>query len=434
MCRGPSPLTSHKPVPEIASSLAPDVGPQCRNRWAMTSYRSQRTVIPAPTGMRLLMPLASVYLGSLAGFFLLLAAVPVQLSERPGETEAVPGLATGTLMLVSMVTGLLTPALGSRMGYRHVLVAGLGLLGLTSVAWLLDLGQLGLILISALRGAGFAAVVVGVGAVAAWSLPRERRGEGLALLGVVSTFTSLTGLPLGVWLSETVGFTVVAGVSAGSAALAVVPACRLVVPPRVPAAWWPVGPTSVRVTLRPSLLVATAAFLAGAMITHLPPTLDHRAALVLLLHTVALAASRWLVGRWSDRHGGHDRLPTVAAILIGIGGLALTAAPTSSWLVPAGAALLGVGFGAAQSLGLATMLERLPNDRVGAANAVWNAAYDVGWAAGATVVGVVVGRVGIGGYAAGVAFAVGVGLLSVTASWPAGSRTAHRRLKEELVP
>ncbi|MEU5796885.1 hypothetical protein E2C11_21955 [Streptomyces lavendulae] len=70
-----------------------------------------------------------------------------------------------------------------------------------------------------LRGAGFALTVVAGGALTASFIPAERRGEELALVGIVSGLPSLLGLPLGVRLVSEVGYAPV-GVAAGVCVLA----------------------------------------------------------------------------------------------------------------------------------------------------------------------------------------------------------------------
>jgi MFS family permease len=59
-----------------------------------------------------------------------------------------------------------------------------------------------------------------------------------------------------------------------------------------------------------------------------------------------------------------------------------------------GAALFGIGFGAAQNLTLATMYDRAPKSRYGQVSAVWNLAYDGGWGVGAIVFGFIVAGTG----------------------------------------
>jgi predicted MFS family arabinose efflux permease len=59
-----------------------------------------------------------------------------------------------------------------------------------------------------------------------------------------------------------------------------------------------------------------------------------------------------------------------------------------------GAAAFGAGFGILQNVTLALMYERAPRSAYSGVSAVWNAAYDLGMAAGAIGFGVLVPAIG----------------------------------------
>src|SRR5215469_4446529 len=85
-----------------------------------------------------------------------------------------------------------------------------------------------LVLISAvcvIRGLGFAIMVVAGGSLTAEIIPAQRRGEGLALVGVVAGIPALAALPAGVWLASRAGYPLVFAVAAAAslAALVAVP-------------------------------------------------------------------------------------------------------------------------------------------------------------------------------------------------------------------
>jgi MFS family permease len=361
---------------------------------------------PTPGFLRSLIGLAAVYFGCLSSFALLLAVVPLYLSERESAVQTTPGLSTGVLMFTSMAVGLLTPALGSRVGYRTFFLTALALMAATSAVWPFVFDGITLVLVSAVRGGAFAAVVVGVGSVASWALPATRRGEGLSVLGIVSTCAALTGLPLGVWMARNVGYTSVFVVAAAGPLVALMPAWSLATPARVRTTWWVTDRGSLWVTRRSALGIGTGALLSGVMVTHLPAYLGGAAPLVLLFHAGSLAAARWLTARWCDRAGSVPSLAITASMLPGAAGLTLTMARSPGLPLLIGAAVaLGASFGVAQSLTIASMLAQLPAGRVGVANAVWNAAYDLGWAVGAVAVGVVIDRVNYAGGAVAAAAA-----------------------------
>src|SRR5690242_11422342 len=63
-----------------------------------------------------------------------------------------------------------------------------------------------IIAVCVIRGIGFAIMVVAGGSLTAALIPPERRGEGLALTGLVGGVPSLAALPAGVWLARQIGY------------------------------------------------------------------------------------------------------------------------------------------------------------------------------------------------------------------------------------
>ena len=139
---------------------------------------------------------------ALTSFYLLLSVVPLYATSV-GAGGLGAGAATGTLMLATVAAELATPRLVARFGYRPVLAAALLLLGAPALALPAARSLPAILAICAVRGLGFAVVVVVGGALVASLVPHERRGEGLGLYGVVVGVPGVVGLPLGVWLAAT---------------------------------------------------------------------------------------------------------------------------------------------------------------------------------------------------------------------------------------
>jgi predicted MFS family arabinose efflux permease len=363
---------------------------------------------PAPARARLLTrPLMVRFvsvIGTATSFYLLLSAVPLY-ARSAGASTGLAGLTTTALTLSSVAAYPVTPRLMARYGTRAVLAGGLLALGLPALA-LAVTANIGLILAACVvRGAGFAVLCVAGGALTVSLIPAHRRGEGLALVGLVSGVPSVAALPLGVWLAGHLGYRPVfaAGGLAALAGLASLP-------------WLPGAPAAIRATkadgmlaalrnpalVRPAALFSATTMAVGIIVTFLPLAVTRAdanvAALALLVQPAAAIAGRWLAGRRgdrpsnrpSDRHGtrrGSAALlvPGVLAAAAGVLVLSLTAVPAA---VIAGAAVFGLGFGVTQNVTQTVMYDRVPESAYGASSALWNLAYDGGMGLGAAGFGV----------------------------------------------
>ncbi len=349
--------------------------------------------------------------GAAASFYLLLSAVP-EYARAAGASGGTAGLTTTALTLSSVAAYLVAPALMARYGYRWALGAGLGALG--APALLLAAPSIGanlavIMAVCVVRGVGFAITCVAGGALTVSLIPPRRRGEGLALVGVVSGVPSVACLPLGVWLAAHVGYRPVflAGALAALAGLASVP-------------WLPgSGPVADRsagiwaalrtpALTRPALRFSAVTMAVGIVVTFLPlatsRTAADVAALALLVQPATAIGGRWLAGRYGDRRGPAVLLaPGVLIAAAGMATLSLTAVPA---LVITGAAVFGAGFGVAQNASLTLMYDRVPASGYSAVSALWNLAYDGGMGVGAAGFGLLAVHTGYP-----VAFALSAALL-----------------------
>jgi predicted MFS family arabinose efflux permease len=351
--------------------------------------------------------------GAMTGFYLLLSVVPLY-AESIGAGGVGAGLATGALMAATVAGELAVPRLLARFGYRVLLAAGLVLLGAPALALPAAATLPAVLLVSVVRGLGFAVCVVVGGALVASLVPPERRGEGLGLFGIVVGVPGVAALPLGVWLVGEAGYPAVfvAGAVAALAGLAVVAG----LPGREPAREPPVGVLAglrTAALVRPAVSFSAAAMAAGVVVTFLPLAVTggagSLAAPALFVQAVAATLSRWWAGRYGDRHGPAVLLvPGMVATAAGVLALVGVDRPAA---VLAGMALFGAGFGVAQNASMTMMLNRVAPSGYGTVSAIWNLAYDAGIGVGAFGFGVVAARTG---YTA--AFAVTAALVALAAA------------------
>jgi predicted MFS family arabinose efflux permease len=341
--------------------------------------------------------------GTATSFYLLLSAVPLY-ARSAGASTGTAGLTTTALSLSTVAAYLVTPRLMARYGVRNILAVGLLGLGVPALA-LAVWANITLVMVACvIRGVGFAFICVAGGALTVSLIPPQRRGEGLALVGVVSGIPAVVALPLGVWLAGQVGYRPVFA-AAGLAALA-----GLASVPWLPGSRRPVGGSAdldpksdgIVATLRNPVLAGPAATFSattmavGIIVTFLPLAVNRPeanvAALALLLQPAAAMAGRWLAGRYGDRRGSAALLvPGVLTAAAGMLTLSLTATPAA---VIAGAVVFGLGFGVTQNATQTLMYDRVPESGYGAVSAMWNLAYDGGMGLGAAGFGVLAIRTG----------------------------------------
>ncbi|MGI5458184.1 MFS transporter [Streptomyces sp. CA-249302] len=398
-----------------------------------TTNSTNSTNIPSPAGRTSLLsrPLLLRFVslvGASLSFFLLLSVVPAFAAEAGGGGAA--GLATGSLMLSTVLGELATPRLVARYGYRTTLLAGLFLLGAPALVLTVSGDVVWIVAVCLVRGLGFALTIVAGGALTATLIPAERRGEGLALVGVVSGVPSLIALPLGLWLAGQAGYGTVA-VIGGTASLAAIVSvlglpnhgtgsAKAETEPGAGAeagagagtdaeagagagapkgAQPPLGVLRGLRTgqlLRPIAVFATTATAAGILVTFLPlavPTASSGVvAVALFVQPAASTVTRWLAGRHGDRHGSA-RLVLPGLLLVATGVL-ITAATADPIAVVTGTALFGAGFGITQNATLTLMYARVSPSSYGTVSALWNLAYDGGMGVGAAGFGVLAGLTG----------------------------------------
>lgn len=144
-------------------------------------------------------------IGAVVSFNILLSVIPLYASSA-GAGDGVAGLANGAMLFAAVAGELATARLVARFGFRRALMAGLLLLGAPAFGLIASASVASIVTISVVRGLGFAITCVAGGALTASLLPPERRGVGLAIVGVAAGVPAIVALPLGVWLIGRVGY------------------------------------------------------------------------------------------------------------------------------------------------------------------------------------------------------------------------------------
>jgi predicted MFS family arabinose efflux permease len=338
-----------------------------------------------------------VYLSVLAfaSFFLTLSSLPLY-SISIGTPAGAAGLVTTVMLAATVAMQTLVPMLVNRFGLLPVLALGLVMLGAPAPLYLVGHQFWWVLLISALRGVGFAVITVLMPLAASRLVPPGRRGEAIGVYGLAIAIPNLVGVPIGVALTSAGHFGWVAVAAASPLlALPLLPSIgRSIRPPEANAT--PASSAATAATLRavaPAVLVLLVITLSGGgVLTFLPVARPSGslATAALLAFGVTGAVGRWRAGVLSDRLGARVLLP--ASVLLAAGGMGVLAAglvTDAPVLVLIGAATLGIGYGSAQNVTLVVAFERAGPANETTASAVWNACYDAGTAIGALLVGLV---------------------------------------------
>lgn len=335
---------------------------------------------------------------SLLGFAslcLTLASLPLW-AVRGGASAATAGLVTTVMLVATVVTQALVPAMIVRFGSGPALALGLLLLGAPAPLYALSSHLTLLLVVSAVRGTGFALLTV-IGATLTGAVaPPARHGEAVGLYGLAIAVPNLIGIPAGVALTQTGHFSLAATLAA-SPVLAVPSALR--VGRRTDLGTVASGAddtVSHRVvllaTLPPSVVLLLVTAAGGGMLTFLPierPS-GSLATVGLLVFGTTSALARWRAGVLIDRSGPRLLLPAaLLAAVVGLFGVALCLIGGRSYdaVLFVAAGLFGLGYGGIQNLTLVVAFARAGAGGAATASALWNAAFDFGTALGAFGVG-----------------------------------------------
>ena len=340
---------------------------------------------------------AATVLG-LGSYGFTLASLPVY-AVAGGAAPTTAGVVTAVFLLVTIAVQGGVPAMTARFGLGPVLTAGLVALGAPAPLYAAGDGLLWLSAISAVRGVGFAIITVLGAVLAAEVAPVSRRGEAVGIWGLAAALPNLVAVPAGAALVLAGHAGVMAWLAACPLlALPLLPALVRAVPPR-PAGTPRAGASrrAVLAALAPSAVLLVVTLAGGGLVTYLPIERPEGAlaTAALLLFGVTQALGRWRAGVLADRLGTRLLLPLallgcavgLAAVAAGLAGAAVA--------VLAGAALFGVGFGAAQNLTLITAFTRAGTGGTTAASAMWNASFDAGTAIGALSLGFLAAGIGL---------------------------------------
>lgn len=361
--------------------------------------RANRRTRPSLWRVPAIRQLVALTLLGFTSFFLTLASLP-SWAVAGGTSPGSAGLVTAVMMTSTVIVQAAVPALVTRLGVARVLALGLVLLGAPAPFYLVSQELAWLLVISTVRGCGFAVLTVLGAAMAERVAPPSRHGEAIGIYGLAIAAPSLLAVPAGAALTLSGRFGWVAVLAA--APVLALPLVRMLARAGADhdgarAAITPGSPRAAIAAVASPSIVLLAVTLAGSgLVTFLPIERPNGslASAALLVFGVTGAVSRWRVGVLADWFGSRLLFPSslcaAAAGLLGIAsGLLSGASAPEAVLVLAGAAVFGAGYGAVLNLSLLVAFARAGRGNATTASAVWNASFDIGLGAGALAVGAV---------------------------------------------
>lgn len=355
-----------------------------------------------------------------SGYTVLLSTAPLW-AARGGADPGGAGLVNAVMLLTTVVAQFFVPAALTRFGHAAVLSAGLCFLGVPALGYGLSDALGPILVMSALRGVGFAVLTVAGSAITARLVPAHQLGSAVGAYGLAIAAPMAVLLPLSVPLFENVGpgATFVLG---GAVPVLGIPAAiglgrkvdEIAAAASRDLATTPRGMSweLVRQLARPTAILLSVTLVGGALITFLPQHVDSSTvvALALMLLTIAAAVGRWGVGSLADRFGARRfLLPLLLSTALAMGTVAWwvqqdDGGSPAAWGLLVAVGVVGLGYGALQNLTLVVAFQAVGSGRINQASAGWNMGFDGGTAFGSLLTGYLAG---------GASFAVAYAILAV---------------------
>lgn len=378
------------------------------------------TKVPLWTAPFTLLTLANF--GLSMAFFSLMATMATYSIIAFAASNTQAGLVNSVFVLGAMIARFVAGRLIELKGYRAVMLVALAIHALAIASYFTAATLPLTLIIRTLHGVGFGLAQTAVGGTVMATVPDTRRAEGS---GWFTTGMSIaTGLApfLGIALQRSsFGQNGVFALATGVAVLSLVAAIfarphndkelgrhhtdsnsRAPQRLRKEGSTLRAQPVSLAGFIDPrafpiATVVAMCAFTFGAALTFIDgfakeTGLTQAAAWYFVVYAVVIFFSRPLAGILQDRKGDHIVvIPLIVSLIIG---MIVTSQARSAFVLLAGAALLGLGYGTVLSAGQAIAVARVGADRAGLAVASYFLIVDFGTGIAPAILGTLVDPLG----------------------------------------
>jgi MFS family permease len=300
---------------------------------------------------------------------------------------------------MSLVARIIAGSIVEAKGEKTIIIIGIGIVALCSVAFFL-LPVNGILLLRSLQGIGWGMATAAIATAVYKTVPEQKRGEGSGYYAL-TTIISLSLTPVAAILIMSriqFGYVLIASVTL------TVASALLLISGLTGLAFRPASVAGERkqITLRNvfekgALLPSTLCFLLSIPLCGIMGylMLFGREAgidnvwLYFIGNTVMILLTRRFVGRLFDKRG-HSVIIFPGSVLM-IAGLITLAFTNSTAMLVLASLLYGLGYGAVQPSLQTWAVNRCPADRKGAANGLFLSSIDLGYMIGSIVLGYIAG-------------------------------------------
>lgn len=330
-----------------------------------------------------------------AGYHLLTPVVPLYLHDI-----GIQGMGIGVLVSAFMIASLvIRPWVGKwadEGSPKRLMVLGALLFLVTTAGYGINDQPVWLLLVRLFQGVGYAFFVTVSYSLLIDYLPAEQKAEGLSYYSSVIKLSMAIAPLLGIWMTHSIGFSVVFWVALGLTLLALLVTSYLPGKPAVPhpcAAFR--GKLFNAQAVFPGLVMSTNSMVFGALISFLP-LLAHEKGLAnpewfYFIYALTLIGSRSLTGRLSDVHGRNWVL-IPGLLLVAVSVFLMAGAPNQLVFLSM-TALYGLAAGTVQPSLMAQTADLARPGEHGSAMATFTALSDSGIAVGMLLMGSLGGSV-----------------------------------------
>ena len=329
-----------------------------------------------------------------ASVMMVIAASAVVVEEASGRSGDA-GFVIAFFSAATVLTDLGMPRLLRTRSASWLLAIGIAIITVSAPLFVAASHSApAMMVVSALRGVGFAFGSVTASLFVINLAPPEQRGRALGLYGVAATVPGIVAPSIGLLLLEAVGVGAAFGTAAGIGLLGFLAAVRGRDPRAVGAhdAALHEGrmlrrALALAAVRRPFIVSLVAMVGLGGVLAFVPLALPSSGAgsapVFLLTAGVCRAVARWASGGLIDRHGATA--PLLAGTAVTIGGFLFLIGERSALPAIIAAAAVGVVLNA----GYVAMIHGAEKGTLGVISTLWNLSIDGGVGVGALALGVV---------------------------------------------